>query len=58
MKRINELDRATLKNEFKNMYTDIGCEGCLQVLYELLVSVNVLIEVINEKAKEEKEMEQ
>ncbi len=52
MKKINELDRATLKQEFKNMYDEIGSLAAYQVLYELVVSVNVLAEVIAEKSEE------
>lgn len=53
MKKVNELDRAQLKQDFKNMYKEIGLLESYQVLYELLLSVNVLFEVIDEKSKEE-----
>ena len=49
MKKIDELSRAQLKQDFKNMYVDIGLEGCYQVLYELLTSITVLFEVMEDK---------
>jgi hypothetical protein len=52
MKPINEMDRAQLKQEFKNLYLEVGEMECYQVLYELCVSAEILAEVLNDKAKE------
>ena len=49
MNKPTELDRAQLKNDFKNMYKEIGFGGSLQVLYELLISAEILSEVLAEK---------
>ena len=46
MKEVNQLDQAALKNDFKNMYKDIGYTGCTQVLYELVLSAQILTEVM------------
>lgn len=48
MNKINELDKAGLKYDFKQMSKNIGRDGCLQVLYELLLSASILCDVIKE----------
>jgi hypothetical protein len=45
----SDLDLAQLKYEMRTMYGHLGTEGSLQVLYEMLVSANVLAEVIFEE---------
>lgn len=48
----SELDLAQLKFEMRQLYGHIGFEGCLQVLYEMIVGCNTLAEIIaEEKAK-------
>lgn len=54
MREANELDKAELRLSFRRMYKDIGYSGCYQVLYEFLLSANLLIEVIIEEQKIEK----
>lgn len=51
MKKIDEMTRAELKQNFKNMYDDIGLAGSYQVMYELVTSVELLAEVIMEKGE-------
>lgn len=51
---INELDKAELKHNFRDMYKKIGYLGSLQCLYEIILSGNLLIEVILEEFKIEK----
>lgn len=46
MKKVSELDVAQLKQDFKNMYNNIGETECYQVLYEILLSANILAEVL------------
>ena len=50
---INELDIAALKVEFRNMYKKIGYLGALQCLYEIILSGNLLLDVIIEERKNE-----
>lgn len=49
MKEPNELDKASLKHDFRKMYNDIGTAGMMQVVYELLLSANLAMEVVNEE---------
>lgn len=51
MKNINELDQAQLRHELRAMYKDIGYIESLQVLYEILMSANILMDVILEEHK-------
>jgi hypothetical protein len=52
----SELDIAELRYEFRQLYLNLGFIGATQVLYELLVSANILAEIIaEEKQKEGKE---
>ena len=52
--KLNESGRAILKNDFKNLYNDTGFTVCMQVLYEFLVSAEILTEVMYEKQKMDK----
>lgn len=49
MMKPSELDMAQLKFEFRTLYSHIGFEGSLQVLYEMMLSANTLAEVIDEE---------
>ena len=49
----SELDLAQLKYEMRQLYGNIGCDGCFQVLYEMLVGANTLMEVIAEERQKE-----
>lgn len=51
----SELDLAALRLEFRRLYQDLGYVGCLQVLYELLISTQTLANVIAEEMKRERE---
>lgn len=44
-----ELDKAELRLEFRRLYYRVGHMGCLQVLYELLKSAEVLSEIMIEE---------
>lgn len=49
----SELDIAQLKFEMRQMHKEIGFDGCLQVLFEMLKGAEILSEVmIEEKYKE------
>ena len=52
----NELDLAELRQDFRRLYRDIGPEGCLQVVYEMLVSARVLSEIMIEERDAHDEM--
>lgn len=45
----SELDLAGLRHEMRQLYIHLGFEGCLQVLYELMISAQVLAEIIIEE---------
>lgn len=54
MSKLNELDLAQLRVEFRRLYQDVGYEGSLWALYELIKSAEMLAEVIaDEKQQEE-----
>ena len=49
MNEPNVLDMAQLKAEMRQMYANIGFEGSLQVLYEMLIAARVLSEIMLEE---------
>src|SRR5258708_17770551 len=49
----SELDIAQMKFEMRQMYNHLGFEGSLQVLYEFIVSANILAEVILEERNQQ-----
>lgn len=51
MQMPSPLDEAELKLEFRRLYAKIGTIGCLQVMYEFLISAKWLGEVIMEEGK-------
>lgn len=54
MKEPTELDIAQLKYEMRVMYSHIGFDGSLQVLYEMMYGARILAEVmVEERAKYE-----
>lgn len=54
MKEPSQLDLAQLKFEMRQMYGHLGFDGSLQVFYEMLISAQVLSEVImEERSKDE-----
>lgn len=55
MDKPNELDLAELRHEFRELYKDLGYEGCLQVLYEFLISAETMCKVIQEEQQKELE---
>lgn len=57
--RINELAKAELRHEFRRLYKDLGYFAMIQVLYELMVSVEICSDVIREEViKEDRENEE
>lgn len=44
-----ELDIAQLKFEMRTMYKQVGQEGALQVLYEMMYGARILAEIIVEE---------
>jgi len=52
--KINELALAELRHDMRLMYKQIGVVGAFQVLYELLMSAQILMEVIVEELTNEK----
>jgi hypothetical protein len=49
MIRPSDLDLAQLKYEMRQLYLNVGYEGCLQVIYEMLLGANILFDVIGEE---------
>lgn len=54
--KLNELDLAQLKFECRQMYKNIGDKGCLQVIYESLIFINIVFDVMEEERKNEKKI--
>ena len=56
MRKLDEMQIALMKNQFKLMYADIGFTESLEVLNEILQTATILTEVlINEKRREREE---
>ena len=49
MKEPSELDLAQLKHEMRQMYKNVGFDGSLQIIFEMLVGARILSEVIMEE---------
>lgn len=49
MNPINELDRAEIRHQARELYRDIGFEGSLEALMESMVFCEELARVINEE---------
>ena len=45
----SELDLAQLKHEMRQMYKNVGFDGSLQIIFEMLVGARILSEVIMEE---------
>lgn len=54
---MNELEKAEIRLEMRNIYKDVGFTESLQVLLELIVSASIMAEVINEERQLEKDEE-
>jgi hypothetical protein len=52
-RRLNELDFAALRLDFRRLYRELGYEESLVVLYELLKSTEILAEIITEERRNE-----
>lgn len=50
---INPIDEAQMKHELRELYKDVGEIGATQALYEMLVTANMLCEVILEEREHE-----
>ncbi len=57
MKKITVIDEVQLKQEFKELYKDLGQEECLQVFYELLTSAEIMLIVMKEMALERRNLD-
>lgn len=53
---MNQLDEAQLKAELRAMYRDLGSTYSMQCVYEMLVTANLLMEIIYEEKKKERGM--
>lgn len=51
-RRMSVIDEVQLKDEFRRLYKEIGDTEILTVLYELCLSVQLLLEVIKENSIE------
>ncbi len=49
----SELDLAQLKHDMRQMYKHLGFEGSVQVLYEMMLSANILAEIMVEERNKE-----
>lgn len=54
MPKLTELDKAQLKHEFRQFYKDKGVLPCYQALYEMILSINILLDVIKEEQDDAK----
>jgi hypothetical protein len=54
--KVNECDRAELKVQFKQLYKQVGYEAGLRCLYEILVSGEIMAEVLLEERQKEMEI--
>lgn len=52
---INELDKAQLRHEMRSLYKEVGMQGALECLYEILASGVILLEVIKEEYEKSKD---
>jgi len=50
MDEITELDKAELKVEMRNLYKQVGLYASIRCLYEILLSANILLDVILEES--------
>lgn len=53
MTPVGPLDEAELRLEFRRTYKELGEVACTQILYELLMSAQILCEVMQEEQNEE-----
>ena len=49
------LDLAQLRFEFRQLYKHVGFDGALQVLYEMMLGVKIMAEIITEERYKENE---
>lgn len=48
------LDEAEVRAEFRRHYREVGFNGCVQILAELLMSTQILCEVMKEEQENER----
>lgn len=46
---INELDKAEIRHEARDIYRDMGMKGALEVLDEVITFATILAEVLKEE---------
>lgn len=50
MKELGVLDEAQLRAEFKAAYKELGTAACLQIMYELIISANLMAAILLEES--------
>lgn len=53
IKEPDPMIEAQTKAEFRQLYRDIGKAGCLQIVYEILLSGQWLVDIMLEESKGE-----
>ena len=51
MSKLNEMEKAIIKNKFKRMLADLGMLESIAVLYEILQTGEILAEVLTDEQK-------
>ena len=51
MSKLNEMEKAIIKNKFKRMLADLGMIESIAVLYEILQTGEILAEVLTDEQK-------
>lgn len=54
-KPFDEMQEALIRNQFRQMYYDIGFNQCLIVLQEIIVTAAILAEILAEEGPNGKE---
>ena len=52
--KIDEMEEALIRAEFRKLYNEIGPEEMMQVVYELTVSTTICLEILREELEKEK----
>ncbi len=52
---MKELEEAELRHEAREMYNDLGAEGCIECIGEGIAFFSILMEIIMEDIREKKE---
>ena len=49
--KVSPLDEAELRSEFRRTIKEVGVLGSWQILYELLFSINVFMDIMREELR-------